>query len=164
MKVNKKNNIRLKKNFDIKIKGLLCLVFLFILTFSATTYIKTYSDLIIDFDDDSDYVASGIVGNKVYVNDLEADYYYYMGLNYTDNNGGLPTIINKKIYDDTKLVQVKITYLSDDNNGNKGYVSNTERQDTYIYFKTISINDNNTDDCSVRLSNWDLKFSNPSLN
>ena len=44
-------------------------------------------------------------------------------------------------------MQVKITYLSNDGN-NKGYVSLDERQDTFIYYKTLVVNDNGTTDKS----------------
>ncbi len=138
---------KLNGKLNLKVKTLIGLVCLFILVFSATTYIKTYSDLLIDFNDDPDYVESGISSNKVYINDLESDYYYYIGLNYTDSDGSLPTTINKNIYNDSNLVQAKITYKSDDGT-NKGYVSLSERQDTYIYFKTLVVNNNNTDDLS----------------
>lgn len=147
MKTYKKRVTKTERKNFINIKTLVCLISLFILVFSATTYIKTYSDLIIDFDDDSDYVTSDVVGNKVYVNDLEADYYYYMGLNYTSNNGDLPTTENKKIYNENNLVQTKITYKGNDGT-NKGYVSLSERQDTYVYFKMFEVNDNNTTDKS----------------
>lgn len=147
---------KISKKIKLNTKYLICLIAFFILVFSATTYIKTYSDLLIDFESDPDYVDSGVNGNKVYVNDLEADYYYYKGLNYTSSDGILPTTNDKNIYKDSNLVQVKITYLSDDGNGNNGYVSNTERQDTYIYYKTIFVNDNGTTDTSDDYIAFDL--------
>lgn len=91
---------------------------------------------------------SGIVDNIVYVNDLESDYNYYMGLNYTTNSSStLPTMNNKNIYNDSNLVSVQITYSGKNaQNGNeiRGTVSTTELQDTYIYYKTYPINDNKT--------------------
>ena len=134
-------------NSKVKVRLVTLLFSLFVLVFGAITYFNTYSDMILDFKDDADYLESGISGNKVYVNDLKADYDYYMGLNYTSSDGNLPTTENKNIYNDGNLVQVKITYLSNDGN-NKGYVSLNERQDTFIYYKTLVVNDNGTTDKS----------------
>ena len=134
-------------NSKVKVRFMTLLFSLFVLVFGAITYFNTYSDMILDFKDDADYLESGISGNKVYVNDLKADYDYYMGLNYTSSDGNLPTTENKNIYNDGNLVQVKITYLSNDGN-NKGYVSLNERQDTFIYYKTLVVNDNGTTDKS----------------
>lgn len=131
----------------VKVRFMTLLFSLFVLVFGAITYFNTYGDMILDFEDDADYMESGISGNKVYVNDLKADYDYYMGLNYTSSDGNLPTTNNKNIYNDGNLVQVKITYLSNDGN-DKGYVSLNERQDTFIYYKTLVVNDNGTTDKS----------------
>lgn len=133
-KINNKNKYRL----------LTVLSLILILVTVNIAYFITYGDRILEFTDDPDYISSQVLGNKVYVNDLEADYDYYMGLNYTDNSGTYPSETNKNIYNDTNLIQVKITYSSQDNAGNIGYVSLTERQDTYIYFKTYYINNNET--------------------
>ena len=133
-----------KINIKNKYRLLTVLSLILILVTVNIAYFITYGDRILEFTDDPDYISSQVLGNKVYVNELESDYNYYMGLNYTTNDGQIPTKINKNIYSDNNLVQVKITYSSDDLSGNVGYVSLTERQDTYIYFKTYYINDNNT--------------------
>lgn len=143
----KKTHTLFFNNSKVKVRLVTLLFSLFVLVFGAITYFNTYSDMILDFKDDADYLESGISGNKVYVNDLKADYDYYMGLNYTSSDGNLPTTENKNIYNDGNLVQVKITYLSNDGN-NKGYVSLNERQDTFIYYKTLVVNDNGTTDKS----------------
>ena len=135
---------KIKSKIPNKYRVLSLLLLILILIGGNVAYIITYGDKILDFTSDPDYVSSKVSGNKVYVNDLEADYNYYMGLNYTSNNGQLPTEENKNIYTDNNLVSVKITYSSRDNAGNTGYVSLTERQDTYIYFKTYPVNNNNT--------------------
>lgn len=134
--------IKHKKKNKYRFISLVSLVIILITINIA--YFITFGDRILEFNDDPDYVSSQVLGNKVYVNDLEADYDYYMGLNYTDNSGSYPTAENKNIYNNSNLVQVKITYLSQDNAGNIGYVSLTERQDTYIYFKTYYVNNNGT--------------------
>ena len=134
-----------KKTTKQKIRILVITFSLFLFALGLTTYFITYGDLIGQFDDDEDYIKSQIKDNKVIVNELESDYYYYKSLNYTDNNGTIPTTENKNIYNDNTLVQTKIIYDSIDGT-NKGYVSLTERQDTYIYFKMYPINDNGTQD------------------
>ena len=134
-----------KKLTKQKIRILVITFSLFLFTLGLTTYFITYGDLIGQFDDDEDYIKSQIKDNKVIVNELESDYYYYKSLNYTDNNGTIPTTENKNIYNENNLVQTKIIYDSIDGT-NKGYVSLTERQDTYIYFKMYPINDNGTQD------------------
>ena len=135
-------------NSKIRMRFMTLLFCFLILTIGITTYFYTYSDLIIDFKDDSDYLESGIYGNKVYVNDIESDYNYYMGLNYASSSDNtLPSVDNKNIYNDSNLVQVKITYLSDDG-VNKGYVSLSERVDTFVYYKMLAVNDNGSSDKS----------------
>ena len=134
----------IKKIFNNKYRLFSLLFFLIILVVCNITYFKTYSERIIDFASDPDYLETQVNGNIVYINDLDSDYYYYMGLNYTSNDGTIPTKENKNIYNDSNLVQVKITYQSEDDNGLKGYVSLTERQDKFIYFKTFAVNDNGT--------------------
>lgn len=132
-------------NSKIKMRFMTLLFCFLILTVGITTYFYTYSDMVIDFRDDPDYLESGVYGNKVYINDLESDYYYYMGLNYTSSDDDtLPTVYNKNIYNDSNLVQVKITYLGDDGY-NKGYVSLDEMVDTYIYYKTLTVVDGYVD-------------------
>ena len=125
---------KLLKNTKSKIHFLLSIFTLLILVVGITTYFKTYGDIINEFENDPNYIPSGINNNQVIVNELESDYYYYKSLNYTDSNGTLPTTENKNIYNENNLVQMKITYSSIDGE-EKGYVSLDERQDTYIYFK-----------------------------
>ena len=79
---------------------------------------------------------SEITDDIVYVNDLESDYNYYMGLNYTySKDGKLPSLENKNIYNDNNLIKVQLTYDATDFNGYEGHVSITERQTKYIYYK-----------------------------
>ena len=148
-KIKKIFNKFINLNLSLKLRILLIFFIVFLLTFSVISYIFTYSDLVIDFTTDTNYKASGIYNNIVLVNDLENDLYYYKGLNYTDNDGTLPTTINKNIYNDSNLVQVKITYLGKNElNNRNSKVSLTENQDEYIYFKAYPVNDNGTSDPS----------------
>lgn len=135
-----------KLKLDLLRRILLLLIVFGCLFFFGTTYFTTYSEFVSKFDEISnDTTLTGIQDNVVILDDLERDYYYYMGQNYTDSDGTLPTTVDKKLYGDNNLVQVKITYDSTDiNTGDKGYVSLDDRQDTYIYYKVYPINNNNT--------------------
>lgn len=133
------------KNTKTKMRFLIGLSILLALIIGITTYFITYGDVVSDFESDPDYNKTQIIDNKVIINEIESDYYYYKSLNYTSSEGTLPTTENKNIYNDQNLVQMKITYNSEDN-GKKGYVSLEERQDTYIYFKMFEVNNNGTTD------------------
>lgn len=137
----------LKKNTKLKVRFLVIAASFLLFIIGITTFFTSYSDLILEFNEDVDYVESTIKDNKVIINDIESDYYYYKSLNYIDSDGSLPTILNKNKYNETNLVQVKVTYKGNDGT-NKGYVSLEERQDTYIYFKMFEVNNNNTTDTS----------------
>lgn len=84
---------------------------------------------------------SGITDTTVYVNDLQSDYDYYMGKNYTDSNGTLPTLEDKNIYKDTNLVKVHLAYQGEDINNPTvvGHVSLEEQQKSYIYYKYYDV-------------------------
>ncbi len=82
-----------------------------------------------------------VTSDTVYINDLEADYNYYMGLNYASStNGTLPTLDNKHVYGDNNLVKVMISYSSvgDNLTGHIGYDSN-ERQTKMVYYKYLPV-------------------------
>lgn len=85
----------------------------------------------------TDTISRGIAGDTVYIDDLDSDYYYYLGQNYTDSsNGSLPTLLNKNLYGDTNLVKTVITYNGTSYDGkHTGYVSLSERQSKFIYQK-----------------------------
>lgn len=81
---------------------------------------------------------TGIEGDTVYINDLDSDYNYYMGLNYTESSTGtLPTGNNQNLYNDNSLVKVYIKYngtdISDDSL--TGYISLEEQQSNMVYYK-----------------------------
>ena len=135
---------KLKKLLSNKYRTL-SLLFLFgIFILCNVTFFLTYGENTNAFVNDGDFLDSGISDNKVIVNDLESDYNYYMGLNYTSSDGAIPTKYNKGIYNDNNLVQVKTTYSSTDILGQTGYVSDSERQNTYVYFNTYYVNNNGT--------------------
>ena len=88
-------------------------------------------------------LSKGIVGDTVYIDDSDSDYYYYTGQNYTSNNGTIPTAIDKNIYNDSNLVRTTITYNGSNKEGTKtGYVSLDELQSKYIYYKYYPVVDN----------------------
>ena len=64
-------------------------------------------------------------------NDLDSDYNYYKGLNYTSSQTGtLPTGVNQNIYNDTTLAKVYIQYNASDISDSTmtGYISLDEQQ------------------------------------
>ena len=88
-------------------------------------------------------LSKGIIGDTVYIDDSDSDYYYYTGQNYTSNNGTIPTAIDKNIYNDSNLVRTTITYNGSNKDGTKtGYVSLDELQSKYIYYKYYPVVDN----------------------
>lgn len=102
----------------------------------ATTIAITYGVL----RNQNAQVQNGVSGDTVYINDLDADYYYYTGQNYTSSSNSLPTSENKNIYNDNNLVKVTVTYNGTDySSKNTGYVSLTEKQSKYIYYKYYPI-------------------------
>lgn len=95
---------------------------------------------------------SGLTSTTVNVNDLEKDWNYYMGLNYTySEDGTLPTETDKQIYTEKNLVKINVNYSSMEvkTNGTVfGYVSTTEGQSKYAYYKVYEVNTNNSSDLS----------------
>lgn len=74
----------------------------------------------------------------VYLNDLEADYNYYIGMDYTYfvNTGTVPDYSRLGKYNDNTLVKVYMKYSGTDINGNfTGYVSNTDNYSDFVYYK-----------------------------
>lgn len=88
---------------------------------------------------------SGISGDTVYINELEADLNYYNGLNYTDyrDSSSLPNGSNRNLYNDNTLVEVRTLYDGSDhiNNDLVGYVSLDERQSKFVYYKYYPVVD-----------------------
>lgn len=82
-------------------------------------------------------ISRGIAGDTVYIDDLDSDYYYYLGQNYTNStDGSLPTLANKKIYGDNNLVKTTVVYHGTSIDGtHTGYVSLTEKQSKFVYYK-----------------------------
>lgn len=88
---------------------------------------------------------TSIEGDTVYINDLDSDYNYYIGLNYTDfsNTGTLPTGISNNTYNDSNLVKVYTKYLGSDirNSDLIGYVSLEEQYSNFVYYKYYPVID-----------------------
>ena len=85
---------------------------------------------------------TGIEGDTVYINDLDSDYNYYKGLNYTSSQTGtLPTGVNQNIYNDTTLAKVYIQYNASDISDSTmtGYISLDEQQSKMNYYKYYPI-------------------------
>ena len=93
----------------------------------------------------SSYTASSISGDTVYVNDLDSDWNYYNGLNYTEVTS--KTVLpgeNTNKYNQNSLVAVKIVYDGRDVNKPSlvGNVSSTEKQSKFVYYKYYPIVNN----------------------
>ena len=125
-----------------------------------TTFFKTYGDYVTN----PNSKQSGVTEDTVYINDDMRDWYYYMGLNYTENDGTLPTAVDKKIYSNKNLVRLNITYDSLDLIYNAtSYVGISETQSKYVYYKVLNVNDNGTEsklDDYVMLELIDNPFAN----
>ena len=113
--------------------------------FSIVRYYASYSDATTSLGAGT----SGTDGTRVIVNDLESDWNYYMGLNYTEltDKISLPTYSVK--YNESNLVAVHVVFDGRDinhpvDNNYKGTVSNTETEYIFEYFKYIPKNSNNT--------------------
>lgn len=81
---------------------------------------------------------TGVTDTTVYINDLDSDYNYYQGLNYTESStGNLPSSQNQGLYTDNNLVKVYIKYSGVDVNDDTlvGHVSLNEEQSEFIYYK-----------------------------
>ena len=84
------------------------LLALFACILPITTIAFTYGAL---RPDSVETVVRGVNGDTVYIDDLDSDYYYYMGQNYTNStDGSLPTLENKNIYSDANLVKTTVIY------------------------------------------------------
>ena len=111
----------------------------YITTFSITYSEYTTTTTLSDVENNT-----GIFDNVVVLDDFVADYNYYMGLNYTDSfDGVLPDGSNQNIYNDTNLVMTTIHYSGSaiDNDDLVGYVSLSERQNVYTYYKYYPVVD-----------------------
>ncbi len=83
---------------------------------------------------------SGLSGNTFYVNDLDSDYNYLKGLNYTEiQNASLPSA-NSEYYDDQYLVKVQMIYDGIDINNSSlvGFMSPINGENAinkFVYYK-----------------------------
>ena len=128
---------RLNKKFFITI---LAIVLLF-----GVSLVSIYRFYAI-FVEASDYHQgnSEVTSTTVYVNDLDKDRYYYMGLNYTlPSSSSVPSGTNRGLYSATNLVPVTVRYSADDYNDSNiiGKVSpfTGETATLFIYYKYYPI-------------------------
>lgn len=87
---------------------------------------------------------SGSRNRVVYINDLDADWNYYQGLNYVSGSSRLPTGENRNIYSESNLVRAKITYSASDGTLT-GTISETENEHTMVYYKWLEVKNNKVD-------------------
>lgn len=96
------------------------------------------------FVNSSDYTESSLGDTTVYVNSLDQDKNYYLGLNYTNiTSTSLPTGVNQNLYNEDNLVPVTINYDGTDINDTTlvGKVSPTENYSKYTYYKYYPLKD-----------------------
>lgn len=99
--------------------------------------------------------STGVDRSTVYINDLDADRANFDGLNYTDYTDikTLPSGNNRNLYNDNNLVRITVTYKGGNvysgvdynylsNSNQVGYVSLTEQQDTFVYYKWYKVSGN----------------------
>ncbi len=107
-----------------------------IILFLSINLFKTFSEDVTD-------TGSHITGDTVYVNDLESDYNYYLGMNYVGDINS-----NTVSYSDSNLSSVTIIYHGYDSSVNNcddtlcGYVSLTEKQNKFVYYKYYPVVNN----------------------
>ena len=94
---------------------------------------------------------SGVVGDTVYVNQVEEDWNELNGFNYTNSeNGSIPTGDNQNYYNERNTVKAQVSYDGTRvlQNGNvlSANVSLEEQQSKFIYYKTYAVNNNGTSD------------------
>ncbi|MBR1679044.1 MAG: hypothetical protein IJ704_00155 [Bacilli bacterium] len=87
---------------------------------------------------------SGSRNQVIYINDLDADWNYYQGLNYVSGSSRLPTGENRNIYSENNLVRAKITYSASDGEYT-GTISDTENEHTMVYYKWLEVKNNQVD-------------------
>lgn len=135
--------MRIKDIEKVKLKKVVIffLSFLF-LAIALNTFFKSHGEFVSTLEKEN----SGIVGDTIYINDSDMDRNYYLGLNYTSsNNQTLPTGANLNLYNENNLVETKVVYSGRDiNSGLTGYVSRTENQYLFVYYKYFPVNNNNT--------------------
>jgi len=91
---------------------------------------------------------TGLDGTTLYINDLDADYNYLQGLNFTEvRSTSIPSGVSSGFYDDEYLVKVELIYDGMDLNDNSlvGAVSPiNENANKYVYYKYYPL-ERNTD-------------------
>ena len=102
--------------------------------------------------------ASGVDGNTIYINDLDADWNYYMGLNRTyRDNLALSDGTSSNRYNSSTMVRVMIYYSGSetiDGITYTGELSPTEAISNIVYYKWVPIENN-----SIKIKLIDNPFS-----
>lgn len=136
LKVRIKNKLK-----RITKKRLVTLMAIFvILGISLVSIYRLYAAFV----NSSDYTESSLGDTTVYVNSLDQDKNYYLGLNYTNiTSTSLPTGVNQNLYNEDNLVPVTINYDGTDINDSTlvGKVSPTENYSKYTYYKYYPLKD-----------------------
>ena len=110
---------------------IICVTFI-VLLFFVSTFFHTYSEY-------ATRDASKIEGDTVYVNDLANDYYYLLGQNYVGD-----IYSNNVNYTESDIKMVTVNYYGYPNGNNSltGYVSLSEQQNKFVYYKYYPVVNN----------------------
>lgn len=109
----------------------ICVTFVLLLFF-VSTFFHTYSEYVTRD-------ASKIEGDTVYVNDLANDYYYLLGMNYV---GDLNSNSTNYTESNIKMVTVKYYAYPSSDPTLTGYVSLSEQQNKFVYYKYYPVVNN----------------------
>lgn len=152
--------LKLKLKKISKVKLLVFSTLLLIVGVSAFSLIRMYANSI-----ENTFTSSAITDTTVYVNDLDADWYYYKSLNFTEvdnSQEGLPDGTDREIYTEKNLVPVTITYSGVDINNPSivGKVSPTEGQYIYEYYKYYPLTKCSDGSVCIKIELLDAPFYN----
>ena len=110
---------------------IICVTFV-VLLFLVSTVLRTFSDYVTRD-------ASKIEGDTVYINDLASDYYYLLGQNYVGDINS-----NTTNYTESNIKMVTVNYFGYPSSDPTltGYVSLTEQQNKFVYYKYYPVVNN----------------------
>ena len=98
MKIDIVNELKSKFKFLDKLKNvsryrlIFLIIFLLVLVTNLSTYFMTYGEFVSRFDENASGSITGVGEDTVIIDDLESDWNYYLGLNYTDSDGKINRI------------------------------------------------------------------------
>ena len=152
--------IRLYLRKISKVKLLVISTLLLVVGISVFSFVRMYANSVVNT-----FTSSSITDTTVYVNDLDADWNYYTGLNFSmvdDANENSPDGSDRGLYTDKNLVPVSITYSGVDINDPSvvGTVSPSEGQYIYEYYKYYPLTTCDGGEVCIKIELLDSPFYN----